>query len=489
MMVILRALDMNIRNAYTYALIGLLMGCTTGCNRHETFKLVNERKTYSEQEFEFLTPDFEDRSLVLTLDDIINIALERNLDIRVKLQEAAIQHEKATGEAFTMLPALTASGVTSWRNRSTASTQIQNGVVSSPIVSSPQRVEQWDVTATWNLLDFGVSYYRARQEHNREIGLLFQYQRQSQNLILDIYKSYWKGVMAQRAIKDSQYLIEVSTRQTEDIEKQMHARNLPEIAGLKTETLIADMRVKVNKYASDYEASKAELAGLMGLSPFVCFELAPVDITEVNIELGDMCELEELALNNRPELFAADRDEKISADEVRISVLELAPNASLFSGRNYDANPFLVHHFWNITGVRASWNLLGMPQRFAEIRQARAKTGLAKESRLALSVGVMSQVHLANIKYTDSLENYKLANNLAVVSERLAAAARKTKKYGEYSWSDLMIYEVGALISRIDALKAYGELRVSIELLNNSIGIPRYFSLSQEHVVITGLGI
>lgn len=462
---------MKIKN---YTLPAIMLCILSSCSNREASDLNKVREVHAEHDVALLTPEFQDEKVYFTLDDIINIALGRNLDLLVKQQEWAIQHERETGEALKMLPSGTASGVTSWRNKNTASVQEQNGQISSPIIGSPQRVEQWDITATWNLLDFGVTYYRSRQEHDRTTSLGFQTKRQAQNLILEIYKSYWKAIAALNAINESKEILELSAIQQEAFQRQIQDRNISGLVGLKSQAQLVDIEVKLTKFTTDYETAKAELAGLMGLSPFICFELSPVDFTDV-IEPDDICELEDIALKSRPELFVTDLDEKINADEVRISLLQMLPSPAFFAGRNWDADRFLVHHYWALTGMRASYNLLALPSRYYDYRTAKEKKCLSKLSRMALSVGVLTQVHLAYIKYYEALEGYKLLQKTANINERLYESFSKAKLYGEKSGVELIAVQMDTLVAKINALKAYADLRVAVEFLNNAIGKPRFY--------------
>ena len=72
----------------------------------------------------------------------------------------------------------------------------------------------------WNLLDFGISYFRKRQSKNESTKAIEQTRRIRQQLALDVAQAYWQAQVAREARKHArQLLIEIKERQI-DIEKQ-----------------------------------------------------------------------------------------------------------------------------------------------------------------------------------------------------------------------------------------------------------------------------
>ena len=89
-----------------------------------------------------------------TLDQIIELALLRNLDMLVLDQELEIQREQATGEKLRMLPSLTVSGELSERDKdraSTSSSVITGVTFEGGTISSERITKRWDITMAWNI--------------------------------------------------------------------------------------------------------------------------------------------------------------------------------------------------------------------------------------------------------------------------------------------------------------------------------------------------
>jgi outer membrane protein TolC len=213
----------------------------------------------------------------------------------------------------------------------------------------------------------------------------------------------------------------------------------------------------------------------MGLPANIDFELADVESIETDVLIDCLEELEEIALHNRPELYSADIDQLIKADDVRLAILQMFPNVELFDGRYHDGNRFLLHNNWMTAGVRATWNLLDIPGHEQERYIADSREDLIRINRMAISIGIVAQLHLAYFVYYDNVQSYKLARELESINERLLVAARSEQKQGKLHEADILKYEAEFLFSQVNTKKAYGDVENALEQLNNALGRPLYY--------------
>lgn len=414
----------------------------------------------------------------LQLDEIIDIALKRNLSLLVKEQEYAIQKEAVTREKFNMLPKLILNWENYGRTENTASfsQSLVPGVPPAPLsISSEQNIMRWDMGFAWNLVDFGLSYYRTRIEANRVLIAQLEYERLRQNMVLDITRQYWKAIVAKNALKRSIEIIAKAQDQQETLHRQMKSKVISEIQGLRNENQLINIRGQLQAYASQYDSAISELTLLMGAPSACSLELANVINMPVDVKLCDVCSLEEYALINRPELFSADVEEQVRLDEARSAIVQMLPGVELFATAFHDSNRFLLHNNWLVAGARATWNLLNLPAFHKEKEMACMRRTLSKVNRLALAAGVISQVHISYLLYQDNLQAYNIGKELESVNIRLLQAAKKEQKLGKLHLADILKYEAESLFSEIDAQTKYAELQNSLEQLNSAIGRPRHF--------------
>ena len=111
----------------------------------------------------------------ISLEEAIQRGLDHNLQKRVKVLETALSQQQLDLVYYDMLPSLTASAGLSERNNyaASASTSFVNGepqpLGSNPSYSVSQEKERTtaDLTFSWNILDFGLSYVRAEQQADK----------------------------------------------------------------------------------------------------------------------------------------------------------------------------------------------------------------------------------------------------------------------------------------------------------------------------------
>ncbi|MBB63803.1 MAG: hypothetical protein CMO81_01940 [Waddliaceae bacterium] len=411
----------------------------------------------------------------ITLDEIIQLSLHQNLEIRMQQQELAIQHEIKTAEKLKMLPSLTVNGELSYRDKSTASVSesaIDGTPASIASISTDQTQKKYDITAAWSILDFGLSYYRHRREQNRTLLLKLQHQRLQQNLVFDIVRAYWRTIVARKAAEGAELLIELAAQTQVDLRRQIERKIVSEIEGLTNENRLIDMQIKLAIFKNEYNSAKSELAQFMGLSRDSEFELAAAELLPVGQIAVGLGELELEAVQNRPELFAQDVEEQIQLDDVKATLLRMFPNLNLFGALNGNGDSHLVNSNWLSVGAKTTWNLLSIPSILKEKNAIEERAELVRRTRLQESVAVLTQVHLAFINHLDTVEQYRLAKDLYAVKTRLLEAAKKEQAQGVFHGADILEFEVETLFAKINTLKAYAELQVGLERLGNSVGIP-----------------
>jgi len=110
--------------------------------------------------------DQEPLSGPLTLHQAMARAVKYNLEARLKVMEEALGQRQLDLAQFDMLPRMALSAGYAGRNNVSASSSqsVQTGTQSlEPSTSQDRDREVADLTMVWNVLDFGVSYFSAKQ--------------------------------------------------------------------------------------------------------------------------------------------------------------------------------------------------------------------------------------------------------------------------------------------------------------------------------------
>ena len=182
-------------------------------------------------------------------------------------------------------------------------------------------------------------------------------------------------------------------------------------------------------------------------------------------------EQEEAALFSRPELLEVRYQEKVTAQEARASMLSLLPSLKFNATWSYDSNKYLLNKDNTEYGAVFGANLLNIFQagNINDVNKINEK--LIEEQRLAISMTVLSQVHIANINYAQTLREYSNAKHYLNVAQRindLISNAQKISRFGEL---ETIREEASLLVAKLRNDIAFAELQYSLGSLYSSIGM------------------
>lgn len=453
----------------------VITALVSGCCRGKSFNHCAVRDTHAKSEQCLFNQDLVPAPISLTLEDCIEIALNRNLELQVKAWEASVQREIAFRETWRILPTLEAEYNNKGRNTSpgvSSKSLIPTIPPAPPSVSSEKNTQTTRYLFTWNLLDFGISYHLAQQEKNRTLILSREYERLRQNLVLSVVEEFWKAAATKEVAEKFKDLDERSEEQRNVLNRLIDQSILPEIASLDSQDEMLDVILDLKEFQRLHFLSMQKLTELLGLSPNQQIVLVVPELSKNLPEIGNMAYLEERALRSRPELFAKDLEEVISYHDVRIAILNMFPGVSFFSGYDRNSNVYLVKRSWLSAGFNIAKDLLSLPAYNQErIRAMHAKYGRFAD-RIRTSLGVVTQLHLAAIDYQEHADILRTFAEKSEVRNRMVEAARKSKVFGQFHDFEVTQYELEALYA--DALYriSYGETMTSLEKINNAVGIP-----------------
>lgn len=410
---------------------------------------------------------------VLSLEIALQLARVHNLDARIAEQEAAFQHELATQARLGMLPTLMMNRESSRRNRfdAASSQSISTGQQSlEPSFSSEKEVDTLEFNATWNLLDFGISFFHARQQATRTEIARQRARRVQQNLALEVTSAYWRAVSAREAADAAEALTGNVEQRLALVRKEMDEQTRPQIEALKLETRLLELLDELQQYSRDARVAKLELAKLIGIMPGDDFSLALPDFSPPERLAFDLELLDGAALQNRPELFEKDLEQALTQDEVYIAIAQMLPGISFFWRYEFDENRFLVFDEWNTAGIRATWDLLRIPQELQRTRVLKRQDELIAARRRALAIGILTQLRLAVIDYEEAFGQLALRQRLANQHARLLTALANSAEAGESTGIDVLEQRLRRVRMEARALRGRAMLEIALARVWNTVG-------------------
>lgn len=410
----------------------------------------------------------------LTLPQAQELASRHNIEVWIAEQERQIQHELATQSLLNLLPSLMAGTDSSWRSRLDASSSISydRGQESlEPSYSSDRSRHTSEISLTWDVLDFGLSLFRARQQANRESITWERERRVRQNLALEVARAYWQALTARATAVEAEKLgVEVSDALAR-IGQQIQEQTVSELDGLKVQTRLLEQQEELRRYKRAYLTARTELATLMGLAPGTPIELAPVELVALPAAGPiDVETLELEALRHRPELFEKDREEEIARDEAYVALAQMLPHLSLYWRWDRDDNRFLLFNEWNTVGLHAAWDLLTIPQQLLQHNAMKLQQELVARQRTAQAVAILTQLHLALIDCDEAAAQLQISTQIAEQHRRLVLAVESAAQEGKSHGGEALDQRMKSLRAEARRLSAYAELMVARARLDNTTG-------------------
>lgn len=401
-------------------------------------------------------------------------SLKYNLDYRLKLMESALATGLADVARFEMLPNLVASAGYSHRNNDSGGTSvgIETGVVSLiPSTSVARNHGTTGIELSWNILDFGVSYFRAQAQSDQVLIAEERRRRVVQNILQDVRSAYWRAVGAQRLARDAERLMERVTLALERSREAEAQGLVPPKDALTYQRLLLDSVALLTARKQELEFAKRELAALMNVTPGTEFSVVEQDERELMPVPINVAELEELALLNRPELREEDYRARITATDAKRQLMSLLPGLSLDVGAQTDSNRYLYNKSWVESSARITFNmlrLLALPA-LSNAQEAQKQTDEAR--RLALSMAVLTQVRVSIERYRLAQSDLDVARESSNVDRRLASYARAAMTTRADSELELIRAETRALNSEYQRYAAYAAAAAAYGRIYNSLGL------------------
>jgi outer membrane protein TolC len=413
----------------------------------------------------------------ISLEEAQARAVAYNLDHRLQVFNAAMQDRQLDLTKLDMLPNLTANAGYVARDRElvSSSASYQSGQINPSNfenVSVDRERAFADLTLSWNIVDFGLSYLQAKQQADRVEIANEQKRRVINNIFQQVRSTYWTAVAAERLrprlkpiIADARQAL-VSSRSLESDRAQ------GPLEALRYQRSLLELIQNLESVDDNLAIAKTQLAQLMGLRPGTEFKLVlPKNAPALSSPQLTMDEMERVALVNRPELREEGYNTRIVQLEGRRALLKLVPGVTLMGSLNYDSNSYLLFNNWSEASARLAASLLRLATLPAVKKLNEAQLEIAETRRLAMTSAVLAQVHIAAQQRQIARKNYDRARSLADVNRRIAVVAADNAAAETASELDRIFERANAALSELASNRAYADLQNADAYVNVALGL------------------
>ncbi|MDP3883530.1 MAG: TolC family protein [Hydrogenophaga sp.] len=409
----------------------------------------------------------------ISMEEAVARALKYNLDYRLKKMESALAQGLTDYASYDMLPQMVASAGYRDRNNYSGGTSIGilDGEVSDRPTSSDARNRSLrGIEFSWNALDFGVSYYRARQQGDQFLIAEERRRKVVQNLLQDVRSSYWRALGAQRLNVQADDVLQRASLALSRSREAETQKIIPPGLALAYQRALLDATTLLNQRRQDLEFAKRELAALMNVPPGADFALAEAVETTLPAAPRELGKLEEMALLQRPELREEDYRKRITADEARKQILGMLPGITLNYGRQHDSNRFLYNNSWSEGGLSLAWNLMRLVSLPALKDAQKYQQQTDEARRMALSMAILTQARVSAERYRLALEDFRLADQASQVDTRLATFTQASVTAKLESELEAIRTQARAVLGQYQRANAYANAHIAFGRLYNTLG-------------------
>jgi outer membrane protein TolC len=415
------------------------------------------------------------------LNEAIARALKYNLDLRLKKMEVAVNEQLHDVSKYDMLPNVVVGAGYANRNnfaggdsRPLYSPQGSRPDEAMPrtgafSTSSDMSRRLNSVEFSWNVLDFGVSYYRAKQRADEYLIAEERKRRVIQTTVHDVRYAFWRALAAQRLATEAESVMKQAEQAIEQSRSAEARGALPVQVSLAYQRSLVDAVALLNTRRQELDFAKAELAALMS-APTTNFTLKDEAEPTLQPLPANLGLLEDTALMNRPELREEDLRRRISADETRRQLMQAFPNLTLGIGRQYDSNSMLYNNSWVEDSTRLSLSLLRLLAAPQVKKAGERQLDVDDARRQALSMAIMTQTRIAALRYGLARSDLELAQRSLEVDARVASVARSGVSSRTETELELVRATARAAVSKYQRAIAYANAQAAYARIQHSLG-------------------
>lgn len=448
----------------------LLAGCAVA--PHELRP--GELASIADANLSSVTADQEPISGRIDLYEAIARSLKYNLDHQVELAQLAVRERELDFSHFSLLPGLVAGSGYTGRDSFNASNSVnvltgQESLATS--TSQDKRLRTSEIAFSWNVLDFGLSYVRARQTADKALIQSELRRKVTLRIIEETRAAYWRAAGAQRLLARLAKVEKLARDVEREASKVADDRETSAVAALTYQREVIEIQRTIGEISRELVAAKALLGALMNLAPGTAYTLADSPHAIPTPPRAPISDLLHFAVMNRPELREVEYQKRINENEAHAALLELLPGLNLIAGGNFDSNSFLLSNHWVNWGAKASWNLIKVFSYPAHREVIEATDRMLATRSLSLTMAVMTQVYVSRVRYAHAVKEHAIALRLRNVQRTLLAQIRSEHAAGRITRQALVREELNAVVAEARLDMQFSAVQAAFANMQASIGI------------------
>ncbi len=463
------------------SLIALASVAAVGCASVQPVAMVPEDMSAQIlKDHELIRKDVAPVTGPLSLDKAMARALKYNLDRRARMMEEALAMGQLDVSKFDMLPKLMAQAGYSSRDRArftfSSKYPFDDPSSSDPLDSSTtsdRTHSTYDLGLTWSLLDVGLGYYGAKQQADRFL-IAGEKRRKAMHLLMqDVRTAYWRAASAQLLKADVQKTIALAEEAMADSRKASGERVRNPLEPLRYQRQLLENLRLLENINQELSSAQVDLAALINAPVGQVIQIATTELKNIDDEMTKVAvdKLEEVALQNNPDLREQHYNGRVAREETRRTLLRMFPNVTFNYGGKYDTDRYLLSNSWNEAGVQLSFNLMNIFTAGTQMKLADAGVALADQRRMATQAAVLTQVHLSRLQVINARSQFDRADAIYDTDSKIAQVMRSRQSVQAQSKLDVVSTETASILSLLRRYQALAQVQVAENRMLATLGL------------------
>lgn len=424
---------------------------------------------------------------MLTLADCRALALANSLEIekeRIKVvSKKAVEYSNRTK----LLPHVILSGELSQRDKlafSFSEVLGQEGVNAEATASDDTGVTtystgrerqtfRYSLETRWSPTDAALAYYLTKTSRNETDRQRFVKIRVAQRLLGVVEASFQRLLSLQKAVPRGEKLLSIRktvARKTENLFERKLASveeyhdSVQKLT--KAERLLASL-------CNETERQRNLLASALQLSPEYCIDGGFCLVGEIRVPdyREKICNMEMIAIKNRPEAYTSGLDHLSSTNDLKRTMIKYFPKVTGFWRYTRDKDKHQFRKDWKELGAEVYFDLVDWCSNVWERKAAKEETKKSYREIGVVALAITSEVRAAALKFYDALDQFKSTERSLASSEKVLMIMQR--RASQDALKKLTVLEargdvLGECIARIGAI---GETQASLAELFSTMGI------------------
>jgi outer membrane protein len=409
----------------------------------------------------------------LSLNQAINIALDRNYAIRKSRHDLEAAHGIAVQTRAVALPKLRVMGDYQ------ATDQVETFSFGTNDVSF-ENDQRWaaSVRLVQSIYEGGRITSAIRTARLTKEQALLQHQSIIAEALLAVRTAYYDVLLQRQQIDVQEASVALLEKELQDTRRRFEAGTVPQFNVLRSEVELANARPRLIRARNTYRIGKNTLIHQLGYQiPTNVWENIPLELSdrlEAEPFEADLANALAQAIERRPELGALRKAERLRREDVASARAGYKPSVQLFAGYGSRSSQFVDDLSFDIsgwhTGAQVNWDIFDGGLTRGRVQQARALHDRARTEVEDTTRQVEFEVRTAYSTFIEAREVLESQRKVQEQAEESLRLANSRADAGTGTQLDVLNAQTALTEARTTQIQALRDYLVARARLLRAIG-------------------